>query len=356
MPSESDPTPSSRPRASIITVNTNEKHRLLLYLPSVWAARGDFEVLISDNGSTDGSVEYIESEYPQTRIVKNGKNLGFAAANNRAAEHARAEILVFLNPDTTVDPDWLIELLKPFTDPAVGLTTPKIVLLQDPTKLNTCGNDVHISGLTLCRGMGQPCERFPRDDEVLAVSGAAFAIRREIFEAVGGFNEGFFIYMEETALSLESRLRGWRCIYTANSVVHHDYVLKFGARKTLYQERNRAMMLLQVFRWPTLLALLPTLLAAECLTWGFVLLRDRRNWKNKLRAYGELRTRWSDIVAKRRLNQTQRKITDRTLLKQMGYRLDFGQVSRGALPRIAALVSDPVFWLLRQAALAVVWW
>ncbi len=345
-----------RPRASIITVNWNEKHRLIDYLPSLWATRGDFELIISDNGSNDGGVEYIEAHYPQTRIVKNGKNLGFAAANNRAAKHARADILVFLNCDTTVEPDWLTELLKPFADPVVGLATSRIVLMRDPATLNTCGNDVHLSGLTLCRGMGQPRDRFPHDDDVLAVSGAAFAIRREVFEAVGGFNEDYFTYMEETALSLEARLRGWRCVYTAASIVRHDYVLKFGPRKIFYQERNRAIMLLQVFRWRTLLALLPALVAAECLTWGFVLFRDRPNWKNKLKAYRELWLHWRDICAKRRLNQAQRRVPDRTLLKQMGYKLDFGQVARGLLARIASLVCDPVFWLLRQVVLAVVWW
>ena len=210
-----------------------------VYMSSVWAAKGNFEVIIADNGSTDGSVEYIEKEFPKTRIVRNGENLGFAGANNRGAKHARGGILVFLNPDTSVEPDWLIELLKPFKDPTVGATTSKLLLMSDASKLNTCGNDVHISGLTLCRGMGQPRENFPVEEEVAAISGAAFAIRREIFQATGGFNESFFIYLEETALSLETRLRGWRCIYTPASVVHHDYALRFGSKKVLYQERNR---------------------------------------------------------------------------------------------------------------------
>src|SRR5687767_12714612 len=110
-------TDAPKPAASIITVNTNEKHRLRLYLPSVWAARGDFEVIIADNASTDGSVEFIQQNFPQTRIIQNGGNLGFAGGNNNGARHARADILVFLNPDTTVDPDWLTELIKPFDDP-----------------------------------------------------------------------------------------------------------------------------------------------------------------------------------------------------------------------------------------------
>lgn len=347
---------AAQPEASIITVNTNEKHRMLLYMPSVWAARGNFEVIIADNGSTDGSVRYIEENFPRTRIVENGANLGFAGANNRGAAHARADILVFLNPDTTVERDWLVELLKPFRDPTVGATTAKIVLMPDPERLNTCGNEVHISGLTLCRGMNQPRDCFPDEAEVAAFSGAAFAIRRSIFEQVGGFNEGFFIYMEETALSLETRLRGWRCIYVPRSVVHHDYALRFGPRKTLYQERNRYFMLLQTYRWRTLLVLLPALLLAELVTWGFVLTRDRKNWLNKFKAYGGVVAHCSAWMAKRRLNQAQRKVPDRVLLAQTTARLDFGQVTSGWLGRLAAAVFDPAFGLLRRLALALVRW
>jgi len=345
-----------KPAASIITVNTNEKSRMLLYMPSVWAAHGSFEVLIADNASTDGSVEFIRENFPRTRVIDNGGNLGFAGGNNNGARHARADLLVFLNPDTTVEPDWLEELLKPFADPTVGCTTSKILLLPDPRKLNTCGNDVHLSGLTLCRGMGQPREWFSKMEEVAAISGAAFAIRREIFDQVGGFNESFFIYMEETALSLETWLRGWRCVYVPSSVIHHDYALRFGPRKTLFQERNRYLMLLQLFRWPTLLLLVPTLLLAEVVTWGFVLMRDRGNWSNKFKAYAGVFKNWGAMRAKRTLNQSQRKVKDRVLLELTTYALDFGQVERGGLGRFAAGVFNPLFALLRALTLFVVRW
>jgi GT2 family glycosyltransferase len=344
------------PEASIITVNFNERRRMEVYMPSVWAAQGNFEVIISDNGSTDGGIEYIEKEFPKTRIVRNGENLGFAGGNNRGAQHARGGVLVFLNPDTSVEPDWLIELLKPFNDPAVGATTSKILLMYDVTKLNTCGNDVHISGLTLCRGMGQPRENFSVEEEVAAISGAAFAIRREIFRATGGFNETFFMYLEETALSLETRLRGWRCIYTPASVVHHDYALRFGSKKVLYQERNRYLMLLQLYRWPTLVILLPTLLLAEVVTWGFVIMRDRSNWRNKLQAYADIIKNWPAAMAKRRLNQNERKVTDRTILKCTTHKLDFGQVTGGPIVTLASVTFGPLFWLLRRVTLALVWW
>ncbi len=115
-------------------------------------------------------------------------------------------------------------------------------------------------------------------------------------------------------------------------------------------------MLLQVYRFPTLLLLLPTLLLAELLTWGFVIVRDRPNWSNKFKAYLDVARSWPAAMAKRRLNQTQRKNKDRVLLKLTTFRLDFDQVSNGALSHIAAGIFNPLVWILRKFILALVWW
>src|SRR6266496_328539 len=186
------------PAASIVTVNTNERHRLEVYLPSVLLSQGLFEVIISDNGSTDGSLDFVSKVSPAVHVLRNGRNIGFAAANNRAAEISRLDILVFINPDTSVKSDWLHYLLLPFSDPLVGLTTAKILLMSNPETINACGNDMHMTGLTLCRGLGKPKHWYREAAEVNAVSGAAFAIRRDLFDMLGGFDEDFFIYMEET--------------------------------------------------------------------------------------------------------------------------------------------------------------
>jgi GT2 family glycosyltransferase len=347
---------SGSPRASIITVNTNELHRLVKFLPSLTASRGDFEVIIADNGSRDGSLEYISSHYPAVRTLPLGKNLGFCFANNQAAPLARGEFLVFLNPDTHVSPDWLLRLLQPFEDSTVGLTTAKILLMGNPDKINTCGNDVHLSGLTLCRGMGRGREHFSKMEEVAAVSGAAFAIRRSLFHLLGGFDGEFFIYMEETDLSCRARLAGWRCVFVPESIVWHDYSLRFGPEKVFYQERNRYRMLLKNFRWPTLVLLLPTLLLAESVTWGFVLSNDRPNWRNKLRAYGETIKRLREILRKRKETQTLRRTRDRDMIRRMGSSLDFSQTTGSKTARWAAVVFNPLFFLFWVAAIFLVWW
>jgi GT2 family glycosyltransferase len=351
-PQESEAIPS----ASVITVGYNSRERLEVYLPTALACRGKYEVIISDNGSIDGSLEYLEREFPQVRVLRNGKNLGFAAANNRAAEVADYEILVFVNPDTAVDPDWLYHLLRPFKDPAVGATTSKIKLMSDSNRLNTCGNTVHISGLTLCRGLGRSKDLYRCMDEVDAISGAAFAMRREIFEQLGGFDEDFFLYMEETDLSVRARLAGWKCLYVPESIVLHDYDLRFGPNKTFYQERNRYLMLLKNFKWRTLLVLSPAFALAEIVTWGFVLIADRKHWRNKFRAYGWTLSNLKTILRKRRTTQQLRKVTDRVLLKRAAVRLDFGQAAKGSISRLADVVFTPLFYATRLLARALVWW
>jgi len=346
------------PRASVIIVNYNGQAHLERCLPAlVKADLLEYEIIVVDNASTDGSADYVEQDFPQVRAIRTGANLGFGQGNNVGVRWARGKYLAFLNPDTTVEPGWLESLIAALeANPQAGLATSKILLLADPEHINTCGNDVHYTGLTLCRGMEMDASAFPDQSEVGAVSGAAFAIRKEVFEELGGFDEAFFLYMEDTDLSWRARLAGYRCIYVPQSVVHHDYRLHFGPRKTFHQERNRYLMLLKSLRWRTLLVLLPALLLAEAVTWGFVLLRDRRRLVNKLRAYAWVVQHWDDIMTSRRRVQASRRISDRELIAHCIHRLDFKQTGDWAVARLAHRVFNPVFLVLHRLALVLIGW
>jgi GT2 family glycosyltransferase len=312
------------------------------------------EVIVVDNASTDGSASWLAQAHPEVRLTCTSENRGYGAGGNLGTRLARGRYLAFLNPDTTVEPGWLEALLAALeADPQAGLVTSRILLMEDPEHINTCGNDVHISGLTLCRGMGQPRDAFPHLEEVSAVSGAAFAIRKDLFESLGGFDERFFMYMEDTDLSLRARLAGYRCLYAPDSVAYHAYTLRFGPLKTYYQERNRYAMLLKCLRWRTLLTLLPALLLAEMVTWGFVLLRQRRNLGNKLRAYAWLLGHWPEVMQSRRRAQTDRRAGDRILLEATRHALAFEQAGAGPLARAAHALFDPLFAACK--ALAMVW-
>jgi len=350
------------------------------------------EVLVVDNDSVDGSPAVIKEKFPWVRLIPSGANLGFGAGNNLGVRHARGEYLVFLNPDTLVSEGWLDALVGELMHgggsreansreassgdagpgdagsgdggsrealnvrPEVGLVTSKILMADNPDIINTCGNNVHLTGITLCRGLGEPRTAMGKVEDVSAASGAAFAMRREVFEKLGGFDEDMFLYMEDTDLSLRAQLAGYRCRYVPGSIVLHRYALKMTPMKVFYQERNRYLTLLKNLRWATLAVLLPAALWAEVITWAFVALRDRANAGNKIRAYRWIWSNWKSILRKRATAQSLRRAPDRAIVRSMSIRLDFGQATSPALALVGHIVFDPIFALFKLVALAIVWW
>lgn len=351
-------TGSDVPRASVVIVNYNGRQYLENCLRSlIREEHREYEIILVDNASTDGSARYVEQAFPKVRVIRNEANLGFGQGSNVGARQAKGRYLAFLNPDTVVEPGWLEALIAALeADPQAGLATSKVLLLADPEHINTCGNEVHFTGLTLCRGMGMERSALADLEEVGAVSGAAFAIRRDLFEALGGFDEAFFLYMEDTDLSWRARLAGYRCIYVPFSVVLHDYTLRFGPKKTFYQERNRYLMLLKGLQWRTWLVLLPALLLAEAVTWEFVLLRERQRLANKVQAYAWIVRHWGQVMESRRRTQALRKARDHDLLARCSYRLSFEQSDSGLIARLARMAFDPLFFALHRLALALIRW
>ena len=200
------------------------------------------------------------------------------------------------------------------------------------------------------------CKAFTELTEVGAVSGAAFVIRKDVFEALGGFDEMFFLYMEDTDLSWRAHLAGYKCVYVPSSVVYHDYTLRFGPKKTFYQERNRYLILLKGLQWRTLLVLLPALFLAEVVTWGFMLLQERKRLTNKLRACAWVVKHWGQIMRSRRQVQAMRRVRDRDLIARCTHRLAYEQTGSGFIARLAHLMFDPLFFVLHRLALALIWW
>ena len=297
------------PPASIIVVNYNGLHHLRKCLPSLLAQ--DYpgcEVLVIDNASQDGSAEYVRQEFPWVTLLCNQINLGYAAANNQGFRQVTGEFVAVLNPDTQVEPGWLRALVSTLQeDPAAGLATPRILMMDDPGRINACGNDITFTGLTFCRGLDQPAERYAGAETVSAVSGAAFVIKHDVLDQIGGFDEDFFTYYEDTDLSLRAMLAGYKCLYVPEAVVYHKYHFRFGPNKCFYQERNRYLALLKTLRWRTLLALLPSLFISELIAWGYALLQGPACVKSKLRShwwlvrsFGRIRQGRAQVQALRR--------------------------------------------------------
>ena len=353
-----DVTRPSAPGVAIVVVNYNGGSHIEACLRSVLSeGRPNTEIVVVDNGSSDGSDDLIASRLPQVRLIRNGRNGGFGQGCNMAAASVSSEYLVFLNPDTRVREGWIDALVGALEQhPQVGLATSRVLLTAHPERLNAAGNNLHFTGLSLCRGVGKARDTFDRQEEVGLISGAAFAMRRRLFEEFAGFDEEFFLYVEDTDLSVRARLAGYTCWYVPESEVLHDYELRLGPDKTFYLERNRYRLLLKVFRWRTLAALTPALALAELLTWGYAVMSGRRRAAEKLRAYGWVVQNWTSILAARRQTQSQRVVPDATLLAACTAELDFEQVGASPASAIATAVCNPILRGLYAAVRAVVTW
>ena len=341
---------------SVVIVSFNSAGFLRACLSSVLASLPAFgEVIVIDNASSDESCALIRKEFPSVTLLSLKANEGFGAACNRGAAAASGRYLVFLNPDSQVEPGWLEPLRRTLEeDPTVGAASPKIVLLDRPEMINACGNDVHVAGFPSCHLWGVAAEAVREGGEVTAISGAAFMISKALFDELGGLDPQFFMYLEDTDLSWRLRLRGYRCRYVPQSVVRHRYAPAFSPQKFFWLERNRYRLLAKNLRGGTLLALAPALLLAELSSWTYALLRGPRHLAAKGAADWWALRHWR--AARRAGRPGWRGRTareDRELLRCCSVRIAYDVAYPGRLARFAAGLCDPLYAACRWLAVAV---
>ena len=199
------------PRISVIVLNYNGRRWLEPCLAAL-AAQVDappFETLLVDNGSSDESVSLVTARFPSVRIVVNGRNLGFAGGNNAGARAAVGDTLVFLNNDTIPAADWLARLHAASLEaPGRALVTSRIVCLDRPDIIDSAGDGYLRAGGAFKHGHGAYTTGFMTSREVFGACGAAFLIRRDLFERLHGFDDDFFMVYEDVDLSYRARLVG----------------------------------------------------------------------------------------------------------------------------------------------------
>jgi GT2 family glycosyltransferase len=160
----------------------------------------NFEIVFVDNGSSDGSVGFIQEHYPRVRIVETGKNLGFAGGINAGIRVARGEFILTLNNDTRADPHFLEEIRKPFLqDPKTGMCGSKMVFPDG--RINSTGICISRSGAAWDRGIYEPdTEQYETSEMIFGPCAGAALYRRSLLDEVGLFDEDFFMYMEDVDL------------------------------------------------------------------------------------------------------------------------------------------------------------
>jgi len=229
--------PLKKPNSSSVTIqilNWDGKHLLEEFLPSVLVGAKGNEILVVDNGSTDGSVEFLKSHFPQVRVLELDRNYGFSVGNNRGVEQITTDLVVFLNNDMSVEPDFLEPLLVPFADPAVFGVAARITV-PDPAKSKQETGKTRArfeSGLFYL--WHDPVTSQDEQRAALPVfwaGGGACAIDRRKFATLGGFDSLYHpFYVEDTDLSYQAWKRGWRSLFAPASRVMHKHRATSGPR------------------------------------------------------------------------------------------------------------------------------
>lgn len=332
-------------QTSIIVVTYNSRADIDACLRSLRAHSGDVEIIVVDNLSIDGTLEHVRHSFPDVLAVSAERNGGYGAGVNLGVSLARGAYLAVLNPDTEVQAGWLAPLIAALDEHGSGLATPTILLKGTADRVNACGNDVHLTGLAFCARLKQTAPAMSEPPRpVAAVSGAAFVVRRDVWARLGGFDERFFMYLEDTDLSLRARRLGYEIVHVPASRIWHTYTVRVSAEKLYHLEHNRLLMLCKNLSPATLLALLPALVLTETLIWTYCARQGRAYMAAKWRSYRRL---WMERHAKRggTISRGSRQ-ADRLLLRSLSPRLALEQLSSsiGAAPANVALTAFYSLW------------
>ncbi len=248
---------------TVVVVNWNRRELLRACLESLASQQGvAFEIVVVDNGSTDGSDAEVEAFATQsgieTRLIRNSVNLGFCAANNQGIAVARGEWIALLNNDAEACPGFLASMVEAaLARPGIGMVASKILVWEDPTRIDKVGHLIWPDGQNRGCGTGQTDRgQFDSAAEALWPDGCAALYRKAMLDDIGAFDEDLFAYGDDAELGLRARSAGWGCVYAPGAVVRHhrgSTLGKLSSKRLRLIERNR--LLLAVAHFPVALLL-----------------------------------------------------------------------------------------------------
>lgn len=209
---------------SVIIVNWNGAHLLPDCLDSLRRQSfREFEVVMVDNASTDGSLDLLTREYPEARLIALSQNLGLSGGTNIGIRATRRPIVITLNNDTEAHPEWLAELVSALErHPEAGSVATKMLLFDRRTILHSAGDFFSRDGTPGNRGVWQQDSgQFDMEELVFGACAGAAAYRRAMLDDIGLFDESFFMYCEDVDLAFRAQIAGYRCVYAPRAVVYH---------------------------------------------------------------------------------------------------------------------------------------
>lgn len=264
---------------SIVIPNYNGKHFLKDCLEAVFAQDiKDQEVIVVDNGSTDGSLEYLEN-YPAVRVIVLDKNYGFCRAVNEGIKAADSEYVILLNNDTEVDKNFAKELLTAIkAEQKIFSCSSKMIQFHNREFMDDAGDYYCALGWAFGRGKGGSVKNYEDETDVFAACAGAAVYRKELIEKLGYFDEAHFAYLEDVDIGYRARIHGYRNVYAPKAVVYHvgsgfsgsthnAFKVKLSSRNNIYLAYKN-MPLLQI------LLNSPLLILGHGVKWLFFLKKD----------------------------------------------------------------------------------
>ena len=253
------------PQASVIIVNWNGRHHLELCLPALaQQTYTPFEIILVDNGSTDDSITYVQTYFPEVRLISLDENQGFARGNNIGIKASAAPFVALLNHDTRPEPTWLADLINTvMKDERVGIVASKMLFFDRPHLINSAGICLDRVGIAWDRLGGMPNDGAVVVEEIFGGCGGAALYRRAMLDEIGLFDEDYFAYLEDVDLAWRANLCGWRCLYVSTAVVYHRHSatsVEGSPFKSRLLGRNKVWTILKNYPLAPLLRYLPLIM------------------------------------------------------------------------------------------------
>lgn len=279
-------------KIAVVILNWNGRSLLEEFLPSVVAHSDLARVYVADNASQDDSITYVKRNFPTVRIIQNKVNGGYAQGYNQALEHLDEQLLILLNSDVQVTPDWLVPILNFFQlHPEVAAAQPKILDYNNRDRFEyagAAGGYIDLLGYPYCRGrMFSTVEKdegqYDQPVPIFWASGACLIIRNEIFKEAGGFDEDYFAHQEEIDLCWRLFNKRYQVWAIPESVVYHlggGTLDNQHPRKTFFNFRNSLYSLIKNVPGPQVIILIFSRLILDGIA-GILFLfqgRGRHTW------------------------------------------------------------------------------
>lgn len=318
--------------------------------------RENFKVFFVDNASTDDSLNFVQSNYPDIAIIKNQENTGFALGNNIGIKQAMSEnfeYLFLLNQDTICEPDFLKKLLAVIeADHQIGAVQPRLMLYPEKDKVNSLGNAIHYLGFGFSAGCYQQFDNNLQPRKIAYASGAAVLYRKSTLEKVGLFDPEFFMYHEDLDLGWRLRMAGYDILLVPAAVIYHKYQFSKSIKKYYFMERNRFICLFENYKLATFLLILPALIVMEA---GLFLFSLKSGfWQEKLRVYAWFLSidNWGKIRKERKGKRIIRVRKDRELVELFTGKIENQEIDNWLLKYLA----NPVFNAYWQVVKYLIIW